>query len=88
MESEFDQAAGREDGIAGGPPQFLKVTAARCVRDALAGCDRGEALVFPVRAYRTLMVSLTLLPRALQRRQAARSATGLRRMASGEGLGG
>ena len=30
VESEFDQAAGSEGGIAGGPPEFLKITAARC----------------------------------------------------------
>jgi short-subunit dehydrogenase len=86
--SEFDQAAGSEGGIAGGPPEFLKITAARCARDALAGFDRGEALVFPGRAYRALMLLLPLLPRSLQRRQAARAAARLRRAASGEGPGG
>lgn len=88
VESEFDQAAGSEGGIAGGPPEFLKITAPRCARDALAGFDRGEALVFPGRAYRTLMLLLQLLPRVLQRRQAARLAARLRRAASGEGPGG
>ena len=47
--------------------------------EALAGFDRGVPLVFPVRAYRIAMRALPLLPRELSRRQAARSATRIRR---------
>jgi short-subunit dehydrogenase len=79
VESGFDQAAGSEGGIAGGPPQFLRISAARCARDALAGFERGAALVFPGRAYRITMSLLPLVPRALQRRQAAGAAARLRR---------
>jgi short-subunit dehydrogenase len=79
VESGFDQAAGSEGGIAGGPPQFLRISAASCAKDALAGFERGAALVFPGRAYRITMRLLPLIPRALQRRQAARAAASLRR---------
>ena len=82
VDSEFDQAAGVAGGIAGGPPQFLRLTAAECAREALAGFERGAALVFPGRAYRMTMMMLPLLPRRLQRRQAARSAVRLRRAAA------
>jgi hypothetical protein len=82
VDSEFDQAAGTAGGMAGGPPQFLRISAARCARDALAGFDRGAALVFPGQAFRIAMTMLPLLPRRLQRRQAARSAAGLRRAAA------
>jgi hypothetical protein len=40
-------------------------------------------LVFPGRAYRIAMRVLPLLPRELSRRQAARSATRIRRTAGG-----
>jgi hypothetical protein len=43
--------------------------------------DRGVPLVFPGRAYRIAMRALPLLPRELSRRQAARSATRIRRTA-------
>jgi short-subunit dehydrogenase len=78
VDSEFDEVAGSEGGMAGGPPQFLRISAAQCAREALAGFDRGAAIVFPGRAYRLAMRLLTLLPRGLRRWQAARSAARLR----------
>jgi uncharacterized protein len=78
VDSEFDAAAGSGGGMRGGPPQFLRIDAERCAREALAGFDRGAPLVFPGRAYRQLMHLLPLLPRRVQRRQAARGAAGLR----------
>jgi uncharacterized protein len=78
VNSEFDEVAGSEGGMAGGPPQFLRITAAQCAREALAGFDRGDALVFPGRAYRVAMRLLPLLPRRLRRWQAAQSAARLR----------
>jgi short-subunit dehydrogenase len=78
VDSEFDEVAGSKGGMAGGPPQFLRISAAQCAREALAGFDRGAALVFPGRAYRVAMRLLPLLPRGLRRRQAARSAARLR----------
>jgi len=69
--------------MTGGPPQFLRISAARCAREALAGFDRGAPLVFPGRAYRIAMRALPLLPRELARRQAARSATRIRSTAKG-----
>ena len=78
VDSEFDQIAGSAGGMTGGPPQFLRISAAQCAREALAGFDRGVPLVFPGRAYRIAMRALPLLPRELSRRQAARSATRIR----------
>jgi uncharacterized protein len=67
--------------MTGGPPQFLRISAARCAREALAGFDAGKPLVFPGRAYRVAMRVLPLIPRSLQRRQAASSAVRLRSQA-------
>jgi len=39
VESEFDQLAGSAGGMTGGPPQFLRISAAQCAREALAGFD-------------------------------------------------
>ena len=79
VDSEFDQTAGSAGGMTGGPPQFLRISAAQCAREALAGFDRGAPLVFPGRGYRLAMRALPLLPRRLARAQAARAATRLRR---------
>ena len=87
VDSEFDQIAGSAGGMTGGPPQFVRISAAQCAREALAGFDRGVPLVFPGRAYRIAMRALPLLPRELSRRQAARSATRIRRTAGGAALG-
>ena len=70
VDSEFDEVAGSGDGMAGGPPQFLRISAAQCAREALAGFDSGAALVFPGQAYRFAMRLLPMLPRWLRRRQA------------------
>ena len=78
VDSEFDQLAGTVGGIEGGPPQFLRISAARCAKDAIAGFERGAALVFPGRAYRIAMTMAPLLPRGLQRRHAARAAARVR----------
>jgi uncharacterized protein len=78
VDSEFDAIAGTAGGMAGGPPQFLRISAARCAREALAGFDAGKPLIFPGRAYRIAMRALPLLPRSLQRRQAASAAARLR----------
>lgn len=81
VDSEFDATAGTAGGMAGGPPQFLRISAARCAREALAGFDAGKPVVFPGRAYRIAMRALPLLPRSLQRRQAAAAAARLRSQA-------
>ena len=78
VESEFDRMAGSLGGMAGGPPQFLRISAAQCAKDALVGFDRGAALVFPGRAYRIAMTLLPLVPQRLQRNQAARTAARVR----------
>jgi len=78
VDSEFDTVAGTAGGMTGGPPRFMRIGAAYCAREALAGFDRGAALVFPGRAYRLAMRVLPLLPRRLQRRQAAHAAARVR----------
>lgn len=78
VDSEFDQVDGSAGGMAGGPPQFLRISAAQCAREALAGFERGDALIFPGRAYRFAMRVLPLLPLWLRRRQAANAAARLR----------
>jgi uncharacterized protein len=83
VESGFDEAPGPPMGISGGPLLFLKIGAARCVKDALSGFDRGAALVFPGRAYRIVMAMLPLLPRRLRRGRAATATKRLRRSSTG-----
>jgi uncharacterized protein len=82
VDSGFDSIAGSAGGMTGGPPQFLRISAARCAREALAGFDAGKPLVFPGRAYRIAMRVLPVLPRSLRRRQAASSAVRLRSQAN------
>lgn len=78
VDSEFDEVAGSAGGMTGGPPQFMRITAAECAREALAGFDRGAALVYPGRNYRLAMRVLPLVPRRLTRARAARVAAQLR----------
>ncbi len=78
VDSEFDTAAGSAGGMTGGPPQFLRIGAEQCAREALAGFDRAAPMVFPGRAYRLLMRLLPLVPRRAQRQQGARAASRLR----------
>lgn len=81
VDSEFDQVAGSIGGMTGAPPQFMRVSAAECAREALAGFERGAAIVYPGRAYRFAMRALPLMPRELQRIRAARVAAAVRRKA-------
>ncbi len=78
VDSEFDQVAGSAGGMIGGPPQFIRIGARRCAREALAGFERGDALVFPGRPYRLVMRMLPFFPLWLRRRQAANIAIRLR----------
>lgn len=77
VESEFDQAAGSPGGMIG-TPRLFRITATECAREALAGFERGEARVFPGRAYRFLMRMLPLFPLRMRRKQAASLAARLR----------
>ena len=47
VDSEFDQLAGSAGGMSDGPPQFLRISAAQCARETLAGFDRGVPLALP-----------------------------------------
>ncbi len=78
VDSEFDATAGSVGGMTGGPPQFMRISAATCAREAIAGLERDAALVFPGRVFRVAMAVLPLVPRRLLRRRAARAAAGVR----------
>ncbi len=77
VDTEFDEAAGIT-GLAGGPPSFLRISAAQCAREAIAGFERGRAMVFPGTAYRVLMTLQSMLPRAVERCMARSAALRLR----------
>src|SRR5258708_2260231 len=83
VDSEVDQVAGSAGGMARGPPQFLRISAAQCAREALAGLDRRVPPVFPGPAYPIAMPALPLVPPRPSRPQAAPPATPLRRTATG-----
>lgn len=74
VRSEFDEMAGSLGGMIGGLPNILRIGAAQCAREALAAFERGDARVYPGRAYRALMRILPLFPLWLRRRQAANGA--------------
>jgi short-subunit dehydrogenase len=78
VDSEFDQVAGTVGGMVGAPPQLFRIGAAQCAREALAGFERGDAVVFPGRPYRFLMRLLPLFPLWLRRKQAAKAAARIR----------
>jgi short-subunit dehydrogenase len=78
VDSEFDQVAGSVGGMAGAPPQLFRISATQCAREALAGFERGDALVFPGRAYRFAMRVLPFIPMWFRRTQAANTAARLR----------
>ncbi|MDQ4063214.1 MAG: SDR family oxidoreductase [Actinomycetota bacterium] len=81
VETEFDQAADME-GLAGGPPKFLTISADRCARETIRGFERGNALIFPGFPYRAIMPLVGFIPRFLQRRTARSTARDLRNAAS------
>jgi uncharacterized protein len=83
VQSEFDEAAGIEGGLGGGADDFMKIGAEACARDAIRGFDRGEALVFPGRAYALVMAAQAVAPRRLRRRMARGMAARLRRGTAG-----
>ncbi len=78
VDSEFDELAGSVGGMAGAPPKFFRISAARCAREAVAGFEHGSAVVYPGRAYRFVMRMLPLFPMWLRRRQAASIAARVR----------
>lgn len=79
VRSEFDEQAGSADGMIGGLPNTLQISAAQCAREAVAGFERGDARVFPGLAYRLLMRAMPVFfPLWARRRHAARVASGLR----------
>jgi hypothetical protein len=61
-----------------GAPRLFRITAVQCARETLAGFERGEARVFPGRAYRSLMRMMPLFPLWMRRKQAANLAARLR----------
>jgi len=85
VDTEFDATAGIT-GLAGGPPQAVRITAAQCAREALRGFERGKPLVFPGFTYRAVMRLLGLVPRGLQRQVARRTARRIRGTAQAPGM--
>ncbi len=71
VRSEFDDVAGSAGGMIGAPPNVIRIGAGQCAREALEAFERGDARVFPGRAFRLLMRMLPLFPLRLRRRQAA-----------------
>lgn len=63
----FDAAAGVDDSLNSMVPDVVVIDAAQCAREAVAGLERGEALVWPGRVFRALMTVSGLLPRQVQR---------------------
>ncbi len=78
VDSEFDRLAGSVGGMAGAPPKFFRISPAQCAREAVAGFEREQAVVYPGRAYRFIMRALPLFPMRLRRRQAANIAARVR----------
>lgn len=58
---------------------FFPLSLERCAREALAGFERGEALVYPGLGHRWVMRLLPLLPRGLKRSLGRMALRGLRR---------
>jgi uncharacterized protein len=67
VETEFNEAAGVTGEPSSGSWSLLRISAEQCAREAIRGFERGQALVFPGRAYRLLMRLLGITPRPLQR---------------------
>jgi short-subunit dehydrogenase len=60
-------AALSAEGERSGPRPFFHVSAERCAREALAGFERGEPLVYPGWGHRWVMQLLPRLPRRVRR---------------------
>src|SRR5260370_1707320 len=67
VDSEFDQIAGSAGGITGRPPQFLRISAAQCAREALAGLFHPAPRVFPAPSSPVAVRGRSLFPPELSR---------------------
>lgn len=67
--------------MAEGPVPFLAISARQCVREALEGFERGDALVYPGKGHRRAMRLLAALPRMLKRSLGRLTSRGLRETA-------
>jgi short-subunit dehydrogenase len=66
VETEFSEVAGTEE-LEGQAPSWLRISAARCAREALEGFENAQALVYPGLAYRWMMRLSSLVPRPVMR---------------------
>ena len=66
VDTEFSEVAGMEER-ATQPPSWLRISAARCAREALEGFERAAPLVYPGLAFRWVMRLLSLVPRPVVR---------------------
>lgn len=67
VETEFFERLGVDSEMGSGLPRALNITAEQCAREALAGFEKGTALVFPGRVFRALMTAQAVVPRPLMR---------------------
>jgi short-subunit dehydrogenase len=65
--------------VTGEVAPFFRISLARCAREALAGFEHGEPLVYPGFGHRWVMRLLPLLPRGLKRSLGRLALRGLRR---------
>jgi hypothetical protein len=66
VETEFSEVAGTEE-LEGQAPSWMRISAARCAREALEGFENAQALVYPGFAYRWMMRLSSLVPRPVMR---------------------
>jgi len=68
VDSEFDQHAGINKGMKGGPAQNTRISAAECAQDTVRLLKKNKALVIPGKRIRRLMNLYLWFPWSLRRR--------------------
>lgn len=68
VESEFDEVAGSQGGMPGGPPRSMQISSQQCAQEIVRGFEQDNALILPGRRLRWLMSFYMLLPWGLRRR--------------------
>ena len=81
VESEFSEVAGTA-ALDARAPSWMRISAARCAREALEGFERAAPLVYPGRAYRWMMKLASLVPRPVMRAGGPAAARRLRHATS------
>lgn len=68
VDTEFDEVAGVEKGMSGGPSQNTRISAAKCAEDIIKGISKNKAVIFPGAKINRLMKFNLLLPWHLRRK--------------------